>query len=122
VKFVVRDYPLPFHANARPAADAANCANAQGKFWEYHDKLFASQDLSQDKLKAIAGELKLDQKKFVTLSRSCSLPHPERRNTVPTVRRARAGDSQRSACPTRTDSSTAQTTARVRGFMAPPVG
>jgi protein-disulfide isomerase len=64
VKFVFRDYPLPFHANARPAAEAANCANAQGKFWEYHDKLFTMQDLSQDKLKALAGELKLDQKKF----------------------------------------------------------
>ena len=36
VKLVYRDYPLPFHENARPAAEAANCANAQGKFWEYH--------------------------------------------------------------------------------------
>src|SRR5215475_14449731 len=43
VKVVFRDYPLPFHQHARGAAEAANCANAQGKFWEYHDKLFASQ-------------------------------------------------------------------------------
>lgn len=64
IKMVFRDYPLPFHQHARPAAEAANCANAQGKFWEYHDKLFASADLSADKLKAIAAELKLDQKKF----------------------------------------------------------
>ncbi len=64
VKLVFRDYPLPFHASARPAAEAAACANAQGKFWEYHDKLFAASDLSNDKLKAMAGELKLDQKKF----------------------------------------------------------
>ncbi|HEV7731703.1 MAG TPA: thioredoxin domain-containing protein [Candidatus Binatia bacterium] len=64
VKLVFRDYPLPFHATARPAAEAAACANAQGKFWEYHDKLFAASDLSNDKLKAMAGELKLDQKKF----------------------------------------------------------
>jgi len=65
VKVVFRDYPLPFHQHARGAAEAANCANAQGKFWEYHDKLFASQPaLDQDKLKSYAGELGLDQKKF----------------------------------------------------------
>jgi protein-disulfide isomerase len=64
IKTVFRDYPLPFHANARPAAEAAACANAQGKFWEYHDKLFTAADLSAPKLKAIAVELKLDEKKF----------------------------------------------------------
>ncbi len=64
IKTVFRDYPLPFHANARPAAEAAACANAQGKFWEYHDKLFTASDLSAPKLKAIATELKLDEKKF----------------------------------------------------------
>jgi protein-disulfide isomerase len=37
---------------------------AQGKFWEYHDKLFAQQSLSPDKLKSIAGEVGLDQAKF----------------------------------------------------------
>ena len=35
--------PAAMHPNARPAAEAANCANAQGKFWEYHEKLFANQ-------------------------------------------------------------------------------
>ncbi len=64
VRLVYRDYPLPFHAHAMPAANAANCANAQGKFWPYHDKLFASDDLSDEKLKAFADELKLDRKKF----------------------------------------------------------
>lgn len=64
IKTVFRDYPLPFHANARPAAEAAACANVQGKFWEYHDKLFTSSDLSATRLKAIAAELKLDEKKF----------------------------------------------------------
>ncbi len=64
VRFVYRHYPLEFHAKARPAAEAAACAAAQGKFWEYHDKVFASDDLGETKLKAIAGELGLDQAKF----------------------------------------------------------
>jgi len=64
VKLVYRDYPLPFHEHARPAAEAAACANAQGKFWEYHQKLWAASDLSTDKLKAMAGEVGLDQQKF----------------------------------------------------------
>ena len=64
VRFVYRHYPLEFHANARPAAEAAACAAGQGKFWEYHDKVFASADLSETKLKAIAGEIGLDQGKF----------------------------------------------------------
>ena len=64
VKLVYRDYPLPFHENARPAAEAAACANAQGKFWEYHQKLWGASDLSTEKLKAMAGEVGMDQKKF----------------------------------------------------------
>jgi protein-disulfide isomerase len=64
VKLIYRDYPLPFHAHARPAAEAANCANAQGKFWEYNKKLFAAQDLSTEKLKSMADEVKLDRTKF----------------------------------------------------------
>src|SRR5262249_23531790 len=64
VKLVYRDYPLPFHEHARPAAEAAACANAQGKFWEYHQKLWGASDLSTEKLKAMAGEIGLDQQKF----------------------------------------------------------
>jgi len=64
VRLVYRNYPLEFHATARPAAEASACAAAQGKFWEYHDKLFASSDLTDAKLKSLAGELGLDQAKF----------------------------------------------------------
>ena len=42
-KLYFRDYPLSFHANALPAANAARCANEQGKFWQMHDKLFETQ-------------------------------------------------------------------------------
>lgn len=40
VRLVFRDYPLPFHKKAVPAAIAANCAGEQGKYWEVHDFLF----------------------------------------------------------------------------------
>ena len=65
IKLVYRDYPLPMHPNARPASEAAACANAQGKFWEYHKKLFDNQTaLEADKLKAYAKELGMDSAKF----------------------------------------------------------
>ncbi len=63
IRYVFRDYPLPFHAKARPAAVAADCANAQGKYWEYNQKLFAG-DLEPAGLKKIAADLALDAKKF----------------------------------------------------------
>ncbi|HYV33277.1 MAG TPA: DsbA family protein [Candidatus Limnocylindria bacterium] len=40
VKYIFRHYPLSFHVNAQIAAVAAECANQQGKFWEYHDLLY----------------------------------------------------------------------------------
>lgn len=43
IKFVYRDFPLSFHKNALKAAQAAECADDQGKFWEYHDLLFEKQ-------------------------------------------------------------------------------
>jgi protein-disulfide isomerase len=64
IHFVYRDYPLPFHPNAKRASLAAHCAQAQGKFWDYHDKLFIRRQLEADKLKSLAGELGLDQKQF----------------------------------------------------------
>lgn len=44
VKFVYRDFPLDFHAQAQEAAEAAECADEQGKFLEMHDKIFIGSD------------------------------------------------------------------------------
>ena len=43
IKHVFKDYSLPFHQNEIPAAIAAECANEQGKFWDYHNTLFSKQ-------------------------------------------------------------------------------
>ena len=65
IKFVYRHYPLPNHPNARPAAEASACAEAQGKFWEYHDQLFANPTkLTDADLKAHAAAVGLDTGKF----------------------------------------------------------
>ena len=44
VSFRFFDFPLPMHPNSWDASFAASCANEQGKFWEMHDQLFATQD------------------------------------------------------------------------------
>ena len=65
IHFVYRNYPLPNHPNARPAAEAAQCANEQGQFWQYHDRLFGDPGkLSDSDLKAAAAALGLDAGKF----------------------------------------------------------
>jgi len=42
VKFIYRDFPLSFHTNAQKAAEAAECAGDQGKYYEMHNMLFES--------------------------------------------------------------------------------
>lgn len=65
VRFVVRDFPLAMHANARKAAEAANAAHAQGKFFEYAALLFKRQkELDVASLKKYATELGLDRVRF----------------------------------------------------------
>ncbi len=65
VKLVFRDFPLEFHPEAEVAALAAECADEQGKFWEYHDVLFANQDsLGDANYKVWAEELGLDTEQF----------------------------------------------------------
>lgn len=65
VRLVVRDYPLAMHPDARLAAEAAACANAQGKYWSYHDRLFANANaLGAAQLEAHARDLGLDAASF----------------------------------------------------------
>lgn len=64
VTLVYKDFPLPMHHSSEKAAEAARCAGEQGKFWEYHDVLFYSRQLSVDELKEHARVLKLDGDKF----------------------------------------------------------
>jgi len=65
VRHVFRDFPLTFHQYAQKAAEASECADEQGKFWEYHDKLFENQNaLDTGSLKQYAKDLGLDTAKF----------------------------------------------------------
>lgn len=65
VRVVYRDFPLNIHPNAPKAAEAAHCADAQGKYWEMHAKLFENQGkLEVPSLKEYAKALSLDQAKF----------------------------------------------------------
>ena len=66
VHFVYRHLPLErIHPNARGAAEASACADAQGRFWEFHDKLFANQRaLGAADLQKYAKELGLDTTAF----------------------------------------------------------
>ncbi len=65
VRLFFRHNPLPFHPNAPLAAEAAVAAEAQGKFWEMHDKMFANQQaLERPDLEKYAREIGLDIGKF----------------------------------------------------------
>lgn len=68
IRFVVRDYPLiQVHQNAFQAAQAANAAHAQGKFFEYIELLYNNQgSLDTANLKRFAAEVGLNQKQFET--------------------------------------------------------
>jgi len=66
VAFVYRHFPLSFHPEAVPAAVASECAAEQGKFWEYHDELFAnSSSLGDDLYEEIASDLGLNVNDFL---------------------------------------------------------
>ncbi len=66
IRFAYRDFPISaIHPFAQGAAEAAECAHAQNKFWEYHDLLFQNQDrLTRDDLIGYARQLNLDAKAF----------------------------------------------------------
>jgi protein-disulfide isomerase len=68
IKLVFRDFPIEnLHPGATKAHEAARCANEQGKFWPYHDKLFASPPSSSPEIfKGLAKEVGLDKIAFET--------------------------------------------------------
>jgi protein-disulfide isomerase len=68
VRLVWKDFPLTqIHPQAFKAGEAAHCAGDQGKYWEYHDRLFANQQsLMPDDLKKHAEAIGLDAGKFAS--------------------------------------------------------
>jgi len=66
VRFIYRDFPVEsLHPAARQASLAAECAREQGKFWPYHDKLYANQSaLASSDLIRYAQETGLDARQF----------------------------------------------------------
>jgi protein-disulfide isomerase len=65
LRLTYRHFPLGSHPNANAAAEAAMCANDQGHFWSYHERLFADQrKLSPQDLKKHARDLGLDGAAF----------------------------------------------------------
>jgi protein-disulfide isomerase len=74
VKLVFRDFPLPGHSMAVPAAMGSECAEDQGRFWDYHDKVYREQDrraregevaeFRVNDLKRWAADIKLDAAAF----------------------------------------------------------
>ncbi|MCG6931703.1 MAG: DsbA family protein [Desulfofustis sp.] len=64
VKIAYKHLPLRSHNMAQPAALASLAANEQGKFWEYHDQLFAEKTIVPASIDRIAADLGLDMERF----------------------------------------------------------
>ncbi|MFH1405080.1 MAG: DsbA family protein [Patescibacteria group bacterium] len=66
VKFIYRDFPVvELHPQAQLAAEASECAHDQGKYWQYHDKLYLNQtNLEKDRLIQIAIEVNMNIEQF----------------------------------------------------------
>lgn len=65
VRVVHKHKPLPFHRLADPAARAGVAAQAQGKFWEFHDALYVvGPKFDSDDLRTIAAQIGLDVQRF----------------------------------------------------------
>lgn len=63
IRFVYRDFPV-ITSQSPKAAEAAQCAYDQGRFWEYHDLVFSSTGIGVNQLKTYAGEIGLDVSAF----------------------------------------------------------
>ena len=85
VRLVFKHMPLEGHSNSLPAARAAYCAAEQDRFWQFHDALFASRNLSAARFDEIAAELGLGMTKF----RACVNSEQSRTAIVKDVETAR---------------------------------
>ncbi len=73
LRYIARDLPLEFHAAAAPAAEAAHCADEQGKFWDMHAALLGgAADLAAGGIDRRAHEIGLDMARFA----ECVARHP----------------------------------------------
>ena len=84
VRLVFKHLPLEGHRNSLPAARAAYCAAEQDRFWQFHDALFASRNLSPAVFDEIATDLGLGLPKFQAClnsehSRSCDRQRTSKR-------------------------------------------
>ena len=71
LRYISRDFPLDFHAQAMPAARAARCAGEQGKFWELRMALMKNANLlTTEYISKTAADLKLDMKAFASCTAS----------------------------------------------------
>jgi len=70
VRLVVRDFPLPFHKNARPAANAAHCAGEQDKFWPMHDALYEGNKMNAEDIQNHATQIGLNLEPFQSCLKS----------------------------------------------------
>lgn len=65
VRIVFRHFPLGMHPRARAIAEAAVCADEQGRFWAFHDRVFeTAEPMSDEEILTVAGELALDLEAF----------------------------------------------------------
>src|SRR4030067_2122529 len=66
VKLIFKQYPLPFHPQAKNAAKATLAAMEQGKFWEMHDAIFGNfSQLSNENFRELASQIGLNMEKFI---------------------------------------------------------
>ncbi len=67
IQYLLRDFPLSFHRQAKGAAMAAHCAGEQGTYWPMHQELFTNQRrLGPELYEELAKKLELDGEQFAT--------------------------------------------------------
>jgi len=65
VRFIFKQFPLDIHSQAHLAAEASVAAQAQGKFWELHDRMYAHfREINRVRILAWANEIGLDMNRF----------------------------------------------------------